>query len=82
MNMMSRVFSIFLDKFVVIFIDDILICSKSKDGHAEHLRIISQTHMQEKFYVKFSKSEFWLKSIAFLGHIITSEGILMDPSKV
>jgi len=67
---------------VVIFIDDILIYSKNEEEHAEHLRIVLQTLRQRKLYVKLSKCEFWLKSVAFLGHIISGEGISMDPSMV
>ncbi|KAA3457060.1 RNA-directed DNA polymerase-like protein [Gossypium australe] len=62
-----------LDRFVVVFIDDILIYSKSESNHAQHLRIL---------YAKFSKSEFWLREVGFLGHVISSEGIHVDPSKI
>ena len=82
MDLMNRVFSSFLDKFVVIFIDDILIYSKDEEEHAEHLRIVLQTLRREKLYAKLSKCEFWLKSVAFLGHIVSGEGITVDPSKV
>jgi len=82
MDLINRVFSLFLDKFVVIFINDILIYSKNEEEHAEHLRIVLQTLKQEKLYAKLSKSEFWLKSVAFLGHIASGEGISVDPSKV
>ena len=82
MDLMNRVFSLFLDKFVVIFIDDILIYSKDEEEHAKHLRIVLQTLRREKLYAKLSKCEFWLKSVAFLGHIASGEGITVDPSKV
>jgi len=82
MDLMNRVFSSFLDKFVVIFIDNILIYSKDEEEHAEHLRIVLQTFRREKLYAKLSKCEFWLKSVAFLGHIVSGEGITVDPSKV
>ena len=82
MDLMNRVFSSFLDKFVVIFIDDILIYSKKEEEYAEHLRIVLQTLQQEKLYAKLSKCEFWLKSMAFLGHIVSGEGISVDLSKV
>nr|GFB23281.1 putative reverse transcriptase domain-containing protein [Tanacetum cinerariifolium] len=82
MNLMNRVFHEFLDKFVIMFIDDILVFSKSKEEHEDHLRTVVQTLRQEKLYAKFSKCEFWLSSVAFLGHIVSAEGITMDPAKV
>jgi len=82
MDLMNRLFSLFLDKFVVIFIDDILIYSKNEEEHAEHLRIMLQTHRQEKLYAKLSKYELWLKSVAFLRHIVSGKGISEDRSKV
>nr|GFA59495.1 uncharacterized protein [Tanacetum cinerariifolium] len=81
MDLMNRVFHEFLDKFVIVFIDDILVFSKSKEEHEDHLRTILQTLRQEKLYAKFSKCEFWLSSMAFLGHIVSAEGIMMDPAK-
>jgi hypothetical protein len=71
-----------LDKFVVVFIDDILIYSKSKAEHAKHLRIVLQRLRDHKLYAKFCKCEFWLNSVKFLGHTISKEGISVDPSKV
>nr|GFB95723.1 retrovirus-related Pol polyprotein from transposon 17.6 [Tanacetum cinerariifolium] len=82
MDLMNRVFHEFLDKFVIVFIDDILVFSKSKEEHEDHLRTVLQTLRQEKLYAKFSKCEFWLSSVAFLGHIVSAEGIMMDPVKV
>nr|GFC99846.1 putative reverse transcriptase domain-containing protein [Tanacetum cinerariifolium] len=82
MDLMNRIFHEFLDKFVIVFIDDILVFSKSKEEHEDHLRTVLQTLRQEKLYVKFSKCEFWLSSVAFLGHIVSAEGITMDPAKV
>nr|GFC86304.1 putative reverse transcriptase domain-containing protein [Tanacetum cinerariifolium] len=79
---MNRIFYEFLDKFVIVFIDDILVFSKSKEEHEDHLRTVLQTLRQEKLYAKFSKCEFWLSSVAFLGHIVSPEGITMDPAKV
>nr|GEY50628.1 putative reverse transcriptase domain, aspartic peptidase domain protein [Tanacetum cinerariifolium] len=70
------------DKFVIVFIDDILVFSKSKEEHEDHLRTVLQTLRQEKLYAKFSKCEFWLSSVAFLGHIVSAEGITMDTTKV
>nr|GEZ19205.1 putative reverse transcriptase domain-containing protein [Tanacetum cinerariifolium] len=82
MDLMNRIFHEFLDKFVIVFIDDILVFSKSKEEHEDHLRTVLQTLRQEKLYAKFSKCEFWLSSVAFLGHIVSAEGITMDPAKV
>ena len=74
MYLMNSVFMPELDKFVVIFIDDILIFSKNEEEHAEHLRIVLQHLREHKLYAKFSKCDFWLKEVQFLGHII-SEGV-------
>nr|GEV93841.1 putative reverse transcriptase domain-containing protein [Tanacetum cinerariifolium] len=82
MDLMNRIFHEFLDKFVIVFIDDILVFSKSKEEQEDHLRTVLQTLRQEKLYAKFSKCEFWLSSVAFLGHIVSAEGITMDPAKV
>nr|GEW88090.1 reverse transcriptase [Tanacetum cinerariifolium] len=82
MDLMNRIFYEYLDKFVIVFIDDILVFSKSKEEHEDHLRTVLQTLRQEKLYAKFSKCEFWLSSVAFLGHIVSAEGITMDPAKV
>jgi hypothetical protein len=82
MYLMNSVFMMELDKFVVVFIDDILIYSKNEEEHAEHLRIVLQHLRYHKLYAKFSKCEFWLNSVKFLGHTISKEGISVDPSKV
>nr|GEZ23141.1 putative reverse transcriptase domain-containing protein [Tanacetum cinerariifolium] len=82
MDLMNRIFHEYLDKFVIVFIDDILVFSKSKEEHEDHLRAVLQTLRQEKLYAKFSKCEFCLGSVAFLGHIVSAEGITMDPAKV
>jgi hypothetical protein len=82
MYLMNSVFMNELDKFVVVFIDDILIYSKSKAEHAKHLRIVLQRLRDHKLYAKFSNCEFWLDSVKFLGHTISKEGISVDPSKV
>ena len=71
-----------LDKFVVVFIDDILIYSKNKEEHAQHLRIVLARLREHKLYAKFSKCEFWLDWVQFLGHVLTPDGISVDPSKV
>src|SRR6185369_8213855 len=82
MYLMNSVFMPELDKFVVVFIDDILIYSKNEEDHAKHLRIVLQRLRDHQLYAKFSKCEFWLDSVKFLGHTISSEGIAVDPSKV
>ena len=82
MDLMNRVFKPFLDKFVVVFIDDILVYSKTKEEHVEHLRVTLETLRKEKLYAKFSKCEFWLERVQFLGHVIDKDGISVDPSKV
>ncbi|KAL4280490.1 hypothetical protein GQ457_03G019150 [Hibiscus cannabinus] len=82
MDLMNRVFKPYLDKFVVVFIDDILIYSRNKDDHAEHLRIVFQTLRECQLYAKFSKCEFWLSEVAFIGHVISAKGIMVDPQKV
>ncbi|KAJ0537730.1 putative nucleotidyltransferase, Ribonuclease H [Helianthus annuus] len=82
MDLMNRVFHEYLDQFVIVFIDDILVFSKSRVEHEDHLRTVLGTLRQEKLYTKFSKCDFWLEQVAFLGHIVSAEGITMDPSKV
>ena len=82
MYLMNSVFMSELDKFVVVFIDDILIYSKNKKDHAQHLCIVLQRLRDHHLYAKFSKCEFWLDSVKFLGHTISSEGISVDPTKV
>ena len=71
-----------MDKFVVVFIDDILIFSINAEEHAEHLRVVLSRLREHKLYAKFSKCEFWLKKVPFLGHVLSDEGISVDPSKV
>ena len=82
MDLMNRVFSSYLDKFVVVFIDDILIYSKNNKKHVEHLRIVLQILQQEQLHAKLSKCKFWTKSIAFLGHVVSKEGMSVNPSKI
>jgi hypothetical protein len=82
MYLMNKVFMEFLDKFVVVFIDDILIFFKTKEEHAEHLKLVLQKLRKHKLYAKRSKCEFWLKKVSFLGHVVSNGGIAVDPSKV
>nr|GEU35740.1 putative reverse transcriptase domain-containing protein [Tanacetum cinerariifolium] len=82
MDLMNRVCKPYLDKFVIVFIDDILIYSRNKEEHANHLRIILELLKKEKLYAKFSKCDFWIKTVQFLGHLIDSQGIHVDPAKI
>jgi len=82
MYMMNKVFMEYLDKFVVVFIDDILVFSKTKEEDAEHLRLVLQKHREHKLYAKHSKCEFWLEEVSFIGHVVSNGGIAVDPSKV
>ncbi|GJV39143.1 putative reverse transcriptase domain-containing protein [Tanacetum coccineum] len=82
MDLMNRVCKPYLDKFVIVFIDDILIYSKNKEEHGEHLKTILNLLRSKKFYAKFSKCDFWLDSVQFLGHAIDSSGVLVDPAKI
>lgn len=82
MDLMNRIFKKYLDKFVIVFIDDILIYSKSEEEHAEHLRVALEILRAEKLYAKFSKCEFWMKEVQFLGHVVSKEGIKVDPTKI
>nr|GEZ23140.1 putative reverse transcriptase domain-containing protein [Tanacetum cinerariifolium] len=82
MNLMNRVCKSYLDIFVIVFINDILIYSKRKEEHSEHLKIILDLLKKEKLYAKFSKCDFWLESVQFLGHVINSEGVHVDPVKI
>ncbi|KAM6556128.1 hypothetical protein CsatB_003147 [Cannabis sativa] len=82
MDLMNRVFKEYLDQFVIVFIDDILIYSKTEEEHEEHLRLTLQRQREHQLYAKYKKCEFWLSEVAFLGHIITNGGIKVDPAKV
>jgi hypothetical protein len=82
MYLMNKVFMEYLDNFVVVFIDDILIYSKNEEEHEEHLRLRLQKLREQQLYAKFSKCDFWMKEVSFLGHIITDGGISVDPAKV
>ena len=82
MYLMNKVFMEYLDKFVVVFIDDILVFSKDEEEHEKHLRLVLEKLREHKLYAKFSKCEFWLKKVSFLGHVISEGGIAVDPGKV
>jgi hypothetical protein len=82
MYLMNKVFMEHLDKFVVVFIDDILVLSKTEEEHEKHLRLVSEKLRSNKLYAKFSKCEFWLTKVAFLGHVISARGVSVDPGKV
>jgi len=82
MYIMNKVFMEYLDKFVVVFIDDILVFSKTKEEHDEHLRLVLQKLREHKLYAKRSKCEFWLEEVSFLGHVVSNGGVVVDPSKV
>ncbi|XP_050902355.1 uncharacterized mitochondrial protein AtMg00860-like [Lathyrus oleraceus] len=79
---MNQIFHKYLDKFVVVFIDDILIYSKSEEDHDKHLRIVLSVLKEKQLFSKLSKCEFWLKEVSFLGRVISSGGISVDPSKI
>jgi hypothetical protein len=82
MYLMNYVFMLELDKFVMVFIDDILVYLKSMEEHEEHLQCVLQCLREHQFYAKFSKCELWIKEVPFWGHVISPEGITVDPSKV
>ncbi|GJY98283.1 putative reverse transcriptase domain-containing protein, partial [Tanacetum coccineum] len=82
MDLMNRVCKPYLDKFVIVFIDDILIYSKNKQEHAEHLKLILELLRKEQLYAKFLKCEFWIPKVQFLGHVIDNQGIHVDPAKI
>jgi len=82
MEYMNIIFYPYLDRFVVVFIDDILVYSKLEEEHVEHLRIVLHTLKEKKLFSKLSKCEFWLREVSFLGHVISKGGIVVDPSMV
>jgi len=82
MDLMNRVFQFYLDKCVVVFIDDILVYSSSYLEHEKHLRKVLEILRENKLYAKLDKYEFWLKEVIFLGHVISAGGICIDPRKV
>jgi len=82
MSLMNNIFHKYLDKFVVVFVDHILIYSKNEKDHANHLRIFLKTLRDHKLFAKSSKCEFWKEEVQFLGHKITRNGMAVDPSKI
>src|SRR5262249_34302096 len=82
MDLMNRVFRPYLDQFVIVFVDDVLVYSPDEESHREHLRVVLETLRTHQLYAKFSKCEFWLDSVHFLGHVISRNGISVDLSKV
>ncbi|GKD86143.1 putative reverse transcriptase domain-containing protein, partial [Tanacetum coccineum] len=82
MDFMNRVCKVYLDKFVIVFIDDILIYLKTNEDHEVHLGLVLELLRKDKLYAKFSKCEFWLQEVHFLGHVVNQNGIHVDPSKI
>ena len=82
MDLMNRVFHLYLDQFVVVFIDDILVYSKDAQEHEHHLRIVLQILREKQLFPKLSKCDLWLKEVSFLGHIVSAEGIRVDLVKI
>ena len=79
---MNKIFRSYLDQFVIVFIDDILIYSKSREEHVEHLRVVLEILKEDQLYGELSKCEFWLEEVQFLGHVISPQGIVVDPAKI
>jgi hypothetical protein len=82
MYLMNKVFMEYMDKFIVVFVDDILIFSKTEEEHEKHLRLVLEKLRSNQLYAKFNKCEFWLTEVAFFRHVISAGGVLVDPSKV
>ena len=82
MALMNKVFQPYLHKFVIVFIDDILVYSRDEEEHANHMRLVLQTLREKQLYAKFNKCEFWLDQVMFLGHIVSGQGIKVDPKKI
>ena len=82
MDLMNRVFQPYVDQFVVVFIDDILVYSNDQESHDTYLRVVLETLRKEQLYAKLSKCEFWKTEVSFLRHIVSKEGIRVDPKKI
>ena len=82
MDLMNRVCTPYLDKFVIVFIYDVLIYSRNKEEHEQHLKLILELLRDQKLYAKFSKCEFWIREVHFLGHVVNEKGIHVDPAKI
>ena len=82
MDLMHKVFQPYLDQFVVVFVDNILIYSQSEEEHEDHLRIVLQALREHQLYSKFSKCELWLTEVKFLGHVVSASGVSVDPDKI
>ena len=82
MYLMNKVFMEYLDKFVVVFIDDILVFSKTEEEHEQHLRMVLDKLREHQLYAKFSKCEFWLHKVGFLGHVLSEEELSVDPVNI
>jgi hypothetical protein len=82
MYLMNKVLMEYMDMFVVVFIDDIMVYSRNKEEHEEHLHLVMLKHLDHRLHAKLSKCEFWLKKVTFLGHIISKGAISVDPSKI
>ena len=82
MYLMNKVFMEYMEKFVVVLIEDILIFSKSEEEHEQHLRLVLEKLREHQLYAKFSKCQFWLNKVGFLGHTLTARGLAVDQSKI
>ena len=82
MSLMNKIFQWYLDQFIIIFIDDILVYSKNQEEHKQHLRLALKILREKQLYAKFSKCEFWMEEIAFLGHVVSKYGVQPDSSKI
>ena len=82
MGLMNKVFQQYLDRFVIVFIDDILVYSRTKEEHVRHLSLVLKKLRKHRLYAKFSKCQFWLNQVAFLGHVISAQGIQVNPQKI